>query len=47
MYVCGEAKNMAKDVHRTLLKLAVNEPEGAEAFVAALSNSGRYQKDVW
>lgn len=47
VYVCGEAKNMAKDVHRTLLRLAESEPQGAEAFMAELSNSGRYQKDVW
>lgn len=47
VYVCGEAKNMAKDVHRTLLKLAASEPQGAEAFMAELSSSGRYQKDVW
>lgn len=47
VYVCGEAKNMAKDVHRTLLKLAEGQPEGPEAFMSALSSSGRYQKDVW
>ena len=47
VYVCGEAKNMAKDVHRTLLKMAESEPQGPEAFMAGLSSSGRYQKDVW
>ena len=47
VYVCGEAKNMAKDVHRTILKLAEGQPEGPEAFMSALSSSGRYQKDVW
>lgn len=45
--MCGEAKNMAKDVHKTLLKLAESQPGGPEKFMAALSDSGRYQKDVW
>ncbi len=30
IYVCGEAKNMAKDVHKTLLKLAESQPGGTE-----------------
>jgi NADPH-ferrihemoprotein reductase len=47
VYVCGEAKNMAKDVHKTLLKLAESQPGGPEEFMAALSDAGRYQKDVW
>lgn len=47
VYVCGEARNMAKDVHRVLLKLAEQSPLGAERFMADLAAAGRYQKDVW
>ena len=47
IYVCGEAKNMAKDVHRVLMKLADRAPGGGEKFMAQLTDAGRYQKDVW
>lgn len=47
VYVCGEAKNMAKDVHKMLLKFAEKSLLGPEAFVQQLTASGRYQKDVW
>lgn len=47
VYVCGEAKNMAKDVHKVLLRFAARSPLGAEKFMQQLSESGRYQKDVW
>lgn len=51
LYVCGDAKHMARDVHAALVGLA--EAHGgmstaaAEAWVKALSDNGRYQKDVW
>jgi sulfite reductase alpha subunit-like flavoprotein len=50
-YVCGDAKHMAKDVHRTLatvLQTTFNYTTAeAENHVKRLGESGRYQKDVW
>jgi NADPH-ferrihemoprotein reductase len=50
-YVCGDAKRMAKDVHRALAQLAAAHggmgAAAAEAWVKQLSDAGRYQKDVW
>ncbi|GIL91122.1 hypothetical protein Vretimale_9568 [Volvox reticuliferus] len=51
LYVCGDAKNMAKDVHKAFVGLVqtANGCTGtqAEAVVKELSDSGRYQRDVW
>ncbi|GIL65902.1 hypothetical protein Vafri_19533 [Volvox africanus] len=51
LYVCGDAKNMAKDVHKAFIGL-VQTAKGctgtqAEVVVKELSDSGRYQRDVW
>ena len=49
--MCGDAKNMAKDVHRALHAIAVAatgcSAAQAEDLVKRLSDSGRYLKDVW
>jgi NADPH-ferrihemoprotein reductase len=51
VYVCGDAKAMAKDVHRALCSVAQKHGKmgtaQAEAFVKGMADGGRYQKDVW
>jgi sulfite reductase (NADPH) flavoprotein alpha-component len=50
-YVCGDAKRMAQDVEHALVDIAAQhgglDGEGAEAFVAGLKKTGRYQADVY
>ncbi|MFC0210911.1 assimilatory sulfite reductase (NADPH) flavoprotein subunit [Paenibacillus chartarius] len=51
VYICGDEKNMAKDVHRTLLEIIETEGgmsrEQAEQYLAAMQQNKRYQRDVY
>jgi sulfite reductase (NADPH) flavoprotein alpha-component len=51
VYVCGDASRMAKDVDRTLHKIAREygnlTEEVAELYVQALKDDRRYQRDVY
>lgn len=51
VYVCGDARSMAKDVHKAL-RTVVMEKGGkdqteAESFMTRLQTSHRYHQDVW
>lgn len=51
IYVCGDAKRMAKDVERALVDIAAEfgarSTDEAVAFVADLKKQNRYQQDVY
>lgn len=51
IYVCGDAKNMARDVQETFIEIASEEGsmtrEEATAYVKRLESQKRYQADVW
>jgi sulfite reductase (NADPH) flavoprotein alpha-component len=51
LYVCGDAKRMAKDVELALIDVVAGEAglsaDAAKNFVADLKKQGRYQTDVY
>ncbi|OLP66222.1 Sulfite reductase [NADPH] flavoprotein alpha-component [Bacillus pumilus] len=51
VYICGDEKHMAHDVHRTLLSIIQEEgamsKEKAESYLANLQQQKRYQRDVY
>ncbi len=51
VYVCGDAKRMARDVHRALIDIAAERGRmplhEAEQWLATLARDGRYRRDVY
>ena len=48
VYVCGDAKAMARDVHATLRDvLGGGSAAAGDAALKVLADGGRYHKDVW
>jgi len=51
IYVCGDAKNMARDVNDVIVNIVSEYKQvpksSAQDFVKSLRNKGRYQEDVW
>ncbi|MDQ0232055.1 assimilatory sulfite reductase (NADPH) flavoprotein subunit [Metabacillus malikii] len=51
VYICGDEKNMAHDVHNTLLDIIEKEGnmsrEQAEEYLANMQQQKRYQRDVY
>jgi sulfite reductase (NADPH) flavoprotein alpha-component len=51
VYICGDEKNMAHDVHHTLIEIIEKEGgmsrEKAEEYLAEMQQQKRYQRDVY
>ena len=51
IYICGDAKHMASDVHQALIKVIAGQGgqslEEAEERLLSIQSAGRYQRDVY
>jgi methionine synthase reductase len=52
VFVCGDGKNMAKDVHRTLIEILTEHgeeksEEWAKAYIDDMQRRARYVQDIW
>ncbi len=51
VYICGDAKAMAKDVHAMLLRIIADQSgkdeDGATAYLRDVQRAGRYLRDVY
>ncbi|GFR11768.1 NADPH--cytochrome P450 reductase [Trichonephila clavata] len=51
IYVCGDARNMAKDVHNIILEIiqeyGQKSKNDAEAYIKRMESQRRYSADVW
>jgi sulfite reductase (NADPH) flavoprotein alpha-component len=47
IYLCGDAKHMARDVDAVLMRILAEEKQDGQAALDALITAGRYKKDVY
>ncbi|XP_066601720.1 NADPH--cytochrome P450 reductase [Prorops nasuta] len=51
IYICGDARNMARDVHNILLKVVMERGNMSEleatAYIKKMDSQKRYSSDVW
>jgi sulfite reductase (NADPH) flavoprotein alpha-component len=47
VYLCGDAKHMARDVDATLIRILGADGKDGQAALDALVTAGRYKKDVY
>ena len=47
LYVCGDEKRMARDVHDTLRRIVETNGSDGDLYLNQLRESGRYQRDVY
>lgn len=51
VYICGDEKNMAQDVHNTLIEIIEKEGQmshaDAQTYLEEMQQNKRYQRDVY